>query len=268
MSGNRAPLLEIIGLSRRYALPGGRNLQALDNVSLSVAPGEILGIVGESGCGKSTLARIVMALDRPSDGNVLLEGDDLFALPPRELARRRRDFQMIFQDPYGSLDPRMSVARIVAEPLRLLSERLSRAETAKRVGAMLEDVGLKAEDGARFPHEFSGGQRQRIAIARALITKPKLVVADEATSALDLTVQAQILRLLKDLRARHGLTMLFISHNLGVIEEIADRVGVMQAGRLVEIGGTAEVMENPREDYTRRLLAAEPTLDFLRPATA
>lgn len=261
-----APLLEVRHLTRDYVLRSRegfarQTLRAVDDVSLSIAPREVLGIVGESGCGKSTLARIVMALDRPTAGEVLLEGTSLFQLASSELRRRRRDFQMVFQDPYGSLDPRHSVGRIIAEPLHL--EGGGSATARERVAAMLESVGLKADDARRFPHEFSGGQRQRIAIARALMTGPKLLVADEAVSALDLSVQAQILHLLMELRTRNGLTLLFISHNLGVIEEIADRVGVMHAGKIVEIGATAEVLHRPQHAYTQRLLDAEPTLDMI-----
>jgi peptide/nickel transport system ATP-binding protein len=260
-----APLLEVRHLTRDYPLRSRdgfarQSLRAVDDVSFSVEPGEVLGIVGESGCGKSTLARIVMALDKPTAGEVLLEGTSLFKLRASELRAKRRDFQMVFQDPYGSLDPRHSVGRIVAEPLHLEGRA---AATAARVATTLESVGLKATDANRYPHEFSGGQRQRIAIARALMTQPKLLVADEAVSALDLSVQAQILRLLMDLRRRNGLTMLFISHNLSVIEEIADRVGVMYAGRIVEIGATTDVLHRPQHAYTQRLLDAEPTLDMI-----
>jgi len=261
------PLLSIENLTRDYALRGKggatRTLRAVDGVSLAVEPGSVFAVVGESGCGKSTLARIVMALDRPTSGTVRLGGDDLFALAPKALARKRRDFQMVFQDPYGSLNPRHSVGRIVAEPLHLVDDAPRGRDRQALVARALEDVGLPASAAGRYPHEFSGGQRQRIAIARALITNPKLVVADEAVSALDLSIQAQILRLILSLRDRHGLTVLFITHNIGVVDEIADRVGVMQAGRLVETGPVREVLDHPREDYTRTLLAAEPTLAVL-----
>jgi peptide/nickel transport system ATP-binding protein len=259
-------LLEVRHLTRDYKLRSGdglatRTLRAVDDVSFSVEQGSVLGIVGESGCGKSTLARIIMALDRPTSGEVLLEGDALFALPASALRQRRREFQMVFQDPYGSLDPRHVVGRIIAEPLHL--ETSTKGERATRVAEALESVGLKAADAVRYPHEFSGGQRQRIAIARALITHPKLVIADEAVSALDLSVQAQILHLLMALKERNRLTVLFISHNLGVIEEIADRVGVMYAGRLIEIGATRDVLHHPQHEYTQRLLDAEPTLEVI-----
>lgn len=264
------PLLDIRSLSRDYVsqpLFGAAHVtRALDRVSLTVEAGEIFGIVGESGCGKSTLARLVMALDRPSEGHVLFDGDDLFALSPKELMRRRENFQMVFQDPFGSLDPRQKVERIVAEPMHVLARRPSRSEIRDRVVEMLESVGLQADHASRYPHEFSGGQRQRIAIARALVTEPKLVVADEAVSALDLSVQAQVLNLLMDLREKRGVTFLFITHNLAVVDCIADRVGVMYRGRVVETGPANAVLEAPLHPYTRVLAEAEPGITrFGRP---
>lgn len=255
-------LLEIINLTRQFG-SGEAIVNAVDTVSLSMNAGEILGIVGESGSGKSTLARIVMALDRPTSGNILFEGEDIFSLTAARLKRMRANFQMVFQDPYGSLDPRHKVARIVAEPLYLEHKAPKGAARRDRIAALLEDVGLSAADMDKYPHEFSGGQRQRIAIARALITRPKLLVADEATSALDLTVQAQILRLILDMRAAHGVSVLFITHNIGVVDEICDRVAVMQSGQLVEEGPVRQVLDTPREAYTQRLLSAEPTLEHI-----
>ncbi len=262
-----APLLGVEDLTRRYGDGGlfgrrrGYCRTALDGVSLTVTAGEILGIVGESGCGKSTLARLVMAFDRPTSGRVLLEGEPLFALGPRALARRRLDLQMVFQDPHGSLDPRQTIGRIVAEPLHLLAPRLGRAERAARIGEMLEAVGLGREAAGRYPHQFSGGQRQRIAIARALVTAPKLVVADEPVSALDLSIQAQVLNLILDLNRDRGTAFLFISHNLGVVQAIADRVAVMYRGRIVETGRAASVFAAPQHPYTALLAAAEPVIE-------
>ena len=254
-------LLDIRGITRVY---GGRTpfgleppFTALDNVSFSVSAGSIHGLVGESGSGKSTLARIVMALDRPTTGDIFLEGQSLFSLPARVLKRRRRDFQMVFQDPLASLDPRYTVARIVAEPLHVLEQKPRSDEVRQKVVDSLGQVGLSADALDRFPHEFSGGQRQRIAFARALITRPKLVVADEPVSALDLSVQAQVLNLIMDMREKFGTAFLFISHDLAVVEAIADQVTVMRHGRIVETGTVADVFDRPQQAYTRELLAAQ-----------
>jgi len=255
-----ADLLEVRGLGRTFQL-GGRPVAALDDVSLSLAETRILGVVGESGSGKSTLARLVVGLDRADAGEVRIDGQAIAGLKGAGLRDMRRKVQMVFQDPYGSLDPRQRVGRIVAEPLHLDPAAPRGRARRDMVAGMLDAVGLPDDAIDRFPHEFSGGQRQRIAIARALITRPRLLIADEATSALDLTVQAQILRLILDLRAQYGLAVLFITHNLGVVEEICDEVVVMQAGRVVEAGPVAAVMSAPRQDYTRQLLAAEPRLD-------
>ncbi len=222
------------------------------------APARTLGIVGESGSGKSTLARLVMALEAPSAGRVLFEGRDLHALDAQALRAARREFQMVFQDPFSSLDPRMSIARTVAEPLEKL-EQLGRAERRERAAAMLDAVGLNAaQDLDKVPHEFSGGQRQRIAIARALVTHPKLIVADEPVSALDVSVQAQVLNLMQDLQQRLGLSYLFISHDLAVIERVADELIVLQQGRVVEQGPVRDVLRSPSHAYTQQLLAATP----------
>ncbi len=255
------PLLTVENMVKRYRLPRERLLQAapvveaLRGVSFSVQPGRSLGIVGESGSGKSTLARLVMALEAPTEGRVTLLGRDLHALPAAELRAARRDFQMVFQDPYGSLDPRQRVGRIVAEPL-------IGADAATRrtlVAESLDAVGLRATDADKYPHEFSGGQRQRIAIARALITRPKLIVADEPVSALDVSVQAQVLNLLADLQQQFGVTYLFISHDLAVVDHVCDDVAVMQAGLIVEYGPAEQVLQRPAHAYTRTLLAALPS---------
>ncbi|MEO1191249.1 MAG: oligopeptide/dipeptide ABC transporter ATP-binding protein [Pseudomonadota bacterium] len=266
----KAPLLQTKGLCKDYLLPRqrltspGPRLRAVIDVSVTLEAGQSLGIVGESGCGKSTLARLVTALDRPTAGSVHFDGEDLFALAPEALRRLRRRFQMVFQDPYGSLDPRHRIGRSIAEPLTTLEAPGSRAETNERVAGVLEDVGLKASDASRYPHEFSGGQRQRIAIARAIITHPGLVVADEAVSALDVSVQAQVLNLFLDLQERQGLTYLFISHDLAVVRHIAQQVCVMYRGRVVESGPTATVFTQPAHPYSRALLDAVPHPDPAR----
>jgi len=256
-------LLEVQGLAKRYRLPRERLfgpphvVQALDDVSFALQAGRSLGVVGESGSGKSTLARLVMALEVPSAGRVTLAGTNLHALPREELRRARTRFQMVFQDPYGSLDPRQPVWRIVAEPLDAQG-KASRNEQRERVAEMLDAVGLRAADAVKYPHEFSGGQRQRIAIARALVTRPALVVADEPVSALDVSVQAQVLNLMQDLQQRFGVAYLFVSHDLAVVELMCDDVLVLQHGRMVEQGRTETVFRKPRHPYTRRLLEAMP----------
>ncbi|RRD56761.1 ABC transporter ATP-binding protein [Comamonadaceae bacterium OH2545_COT-014] len=254
------PLLEMRQVVQRYPLPR-RSLfqapgavQALHGVSLTVQAGRSMGIVGESGSGKSTLARLAMALEAPTAGQVLFEGRDLNALPPAELRAARRGFQMVFQDPYGSLDPRRAIWRTVAEPAAAL-EGASAAQQRERAAEALASVGLPASALDQYPHQFSGGQRQRIAIARALITRPRLIVADEAVSALDVSVQAQVLNLMADLQARHGITFLFISHDLAVVAHLCADVAVMQAGHIVEQGPVRQVLGQPQHPYTRELLA-------------
>jgi len=256
-------LLQVDGIVREY-----RGRRVLHGIDLAVPRGGSLGIVGESGSGKSTLARTILALDRPQAGTVRLLGQDLFALPASRLRAARRHMQAVFQDPYGSLDPRMSVGRIVAEPLLMLRD-VSPAERARRVAAALDAVGLPAASRERTPHEFSGGQRQRIAIARALMTRPALVVADEPVSALDVSVQAQVLNLMLDLQAQLGLAWVFISHDLAVVRCIAREVAVLYQGRIVEQGPTAEVFDAPRHPYTAALVAAvpRPGVARVRPAS-
>ena len=257
------PLLQVEGLVRHYAMPRERLLQpppqvqALRGVSFTLQAGRSLGIVGESGSGKSTLARLVMALDTPTSGRVLLDGRDLHALPREELRRARCDFQMVFQDPYGSLDPRQTVERIVTEPLSAQGER-DRRVLHQRASEVIESVGLRPGDLGKYPHEFSGGQRQRIAIARALITRPRLIVADEPVSALDVSVQAQVLNLLQDLQAEYGVTYLLISHDLAVVHHLCDEVLVLWQGQVVEQGRPEELFRAPRHPYTRALLEAVP----------
>ncbi len=263
------PLLQVEGLVRDYRLPRRKLLgptprrRALFGVDLELAAGRSLGVVGESGCGKSTLARAVVALEAPTQGQVRFKGKDLFALRPPALRRLRRHFQMVFQDPYGSLDPRYRIGRSVAEPLDALESEDSAARR-ERIAEALDAVGLKAADAARYPHEFSGGQRQRIAIARALITRPELIVADEPVSALDVSVQAQVLNLMLDLQERLGLAYLFISHDLSVIRTVAQEVAVMYLGRIVEQGPSQAVFADPAHPYTRALVAAVPQPDPAR----
>jgi peptide/nickel transport system ATP-binding protein len=239
-------------LPREHLLAAAPRLRALDDVSFTLRRGKSLGIVGESGSGKSTLARLVMALEAPSAGQVIFNGQDLNALPAAALRQARAGFQMVFQDPYGSLDPRRRVLQTVCEPLPQVDRELA-AET-------LDAVGLRAADLDKYPHEFSGGQRQRIAIARALITRPLLIVADEPVSALDVSVQAQVLNLMQDLQDRFGVTYLFISHDLAVIDLVCDEVIVLQQGRVVEQGHPDAMFKAPQHPYTQRLLAAIPGL--------
>jgi peptide/nickel transport system ATP-binding protein len=262
------PLLEVSALVKTYRSSGvgpfarRSATPALAGVSFAVRRQRSFGIVGESGSGKSTLARIALALDRPDSGAVRLEGRSLFELPRRELRAMRAHMQMVFQDPYGSLDPRQRIGKIVAEPLAALGGA-GRAERRARVQASLEAVGLKSSDALKHPHEFSGGQRQRIAIARALITRPKLVVADEPVSALDVSVQAQALNLMSDLEREAGVTFLLISHDLAVVAHICETTAVMYRGRIVEIGKTDDLFANPAHPYTRELVDATPRLDRL-----
>jgi len=259
-----APLLQVRQLCRRYTLPrrtpweAAPVVDALIDASFTVETGRSLGIVGESGSGKSTLARLVMALDTPTSGQVLLDGQDLHALPPRALRAARRGFQMVFQDPYGSLDPRHTVERIVAEPLAALDtpNAMTAADQRQRVRATLESVGLRASDLGKYPHEFSGGQRQRIAIARALVTRPRLIVADEPVSALDVSVQAQVLNLMVDLQQQYGVTYLLISHDLAIVNHLCSDVAVMTQGRIVELAPAAQIFQAPQHPYTRLLLDA------------
>ena len=238
-------------------------LKAVDGVSLTIDSGETLGLVGESGCGKSTVARLIVGLYTPTRGTIefdgaILAGDRAVDGAVRRAARR--GMQMIFQDPYASLNPRWRVADVIAEPILALAPETSKDEVASRVAALLAQVGLARADGVKYPHQFSGGQRQRISIARALSTSPRFLVCDEPTSALDVSVQAQVLNLMRELQHKLGLTYLFISHNLAVIHHIADRVGVMYLGRIVELAATRRLFAAPRHPYTRMLLAAVPDL--------
>jgi len=265
-------MLETIGVTHWFdvskpwlqrILSGGQrlSLRAVDDVSFRIGRGTTLSLVGESGCGKSTIARLAVGLYPPSAGEIRFEDQPLSAVRAQPALRRRMN--MIFQDPYASLNPRWRVRDIVAEPLRAFGIAQSRNEIAGRVGELLRQVGLAASDGEKYPHEFSGGQRQRISIARALSSEPEFLVCDEPTSALDVSVQAQILNLMRDLQRRLGLTYLFISHNLAVVRHVSDRLGVMYLGRIVELGPAEAIFAAPRHPYTRLLLDAIPDLELI-----
>ncbi|MBM3534723.1 MAG: ATP-binding cassette domain-containing protein [Alphaproteobacteria bacterium] len=274
MAESPRPLVKVSGLARYFdvsapwlnrVLDGQPRLilRAVDGLDFEISKGETLALVGESGCGKSTVARLVVGLYRPSTGSIVFDGVDMAGLGGRaEMAPIRRRLQMIFQDPYASLNPRWRVSAIVSEPIRAFRLIEGESKIVERVGQLLRQVGLSPVDGEKYPHEFSGGQRQRISIARALSSQPEFLVCDEPTSALDVSVQAQILNLMKDLQRQLGLTYLFISHNLAVVRHIADRVGVMYLGRLAEIGPKTTLFTLPRHPYTRMLLDTIPDLDM------
>lgn len=265
-------LLEVKNLTMHFPIESGilirkkvGAIRAVDGVDFSIKQGETLGLVGESGCGKSTTARAIAQLYRPTGGEVLFEDRDLCKLTPHQMLRARMDLQMIFQDPYASLNPRMTVGDIVAEPMTIYANRgllkLTKKDIRRRVEELLEKVGLSHFFINRYPHEFSGGQRQRVGVARTLALNPKLILADEPVSALDVSIQSQILNLLKDLQKEFNLTFLFIAHDLAVIEHISSRVAVMYLGKIVEISNSVDLYKNPLHPYTKALLSAVPIPD-------
>ena len=260
-------LLEVTNLKEYFPIRGGilnrtlGNVRAVDGVSFYLKRGESLGIVGESGCGKSTTARAVLRLIEPTEGEILFEGNNILSLPKKELRNLRRDMQIIFQDPYASLDPRRCVGQIIAEPLNVFGVFANKIEKQDRIAYLLDKVGLHPEDSRRYPHEFSGGQRQRIGIARALAINPKLIIGDEPVSALDVSIQAQIINLLEDIQEDFGLSYVIIAHDLAVVEHICDRIAVMYLGKIVESAPDVELYSNPKHPYTQALLSAVPIAD-------
>lgn len=255
------PLIQVNGLKKYFNVGKGNILKAVDDINFSIRQGETLGMVGESGCGKSTAGRTILRLYEPTAGSVNFGGTDIYKLPPNKMKAMRRDMQMIFQDPYASLNPRFTVSDIIGEAFDIHKLTDSRKERKKKIEELLDMVGLNPDHATRYPHEFSGGQRQRIGIARALAVDPKFIICDEPISALDVSIQAQVVNLLKDLQDRLGLTYLFIAHDLSMVKHISDRVAVMYLGKMVELADSEELYSNPIHPYTKTLLSAIPIPD-------
>lgn len=267
---NETPILEVRDLRVRFPVGGGlfgtprQWVHAVDGVSLKIAPGEIVGLVGESGCGKTTLGRTILRLTEPQSGSILFRGTEVTRMPEKEFRLFRKKMQMIFQDPFSTLNPRMTAGESIGEALDVHGLVAGRGDRTRRVAELLESVGLPSDSADRYPHEFSGGQRQRIGIARALAVEPELIVCDEPVSALDVSVQAQVINLLHDLSRTRGIALLFISHDLAVVRHLCSRIVVMYLGRVVESGPTVEVCQSPAHHYTRALLASVPKLEGTR----
>ncbi|KMK77831.1 ABC transporter ATP-binding protein [Alkalihalobacillus pseudalcaliphilus] len=264
---NKEVLLEVDGLKQYFPIKGGifgrtvNHVKAVDDISFTIKEGETVSIVGESGCGKSTTGRAILRLDNPYEGQVFFQGEDLLALSNTQMRKKRKDLQIIFQDPYASLNPRQTVSQILEESMQVQSV-VPKKDRRNRVRELLETVGIGEHQLDRYPHEFSGGQRQRIGIARALSVNPKLIVCDEAVSALDVSIQAQVLNLLKELQRDYKLTYLFISHDLGVVRHISDRIIVMYLGKIVEVADKKSLFQNPKHPYTQALLSAIPSTNI------
>lgn len=262
------PLLQVCNLVKHYPFRHGKMftrrsslIRAMENVSFNLHPGQTIGLVGESGCGKSTLAKVVTRLIEPTSGEVLYQGRNIFDLSREDMRQLRKDIQIVFQDPYSSLNPRMTVAEIIGESWRVFPDILPRSKWSTRIGELLTRVGLHSSDAGRFPHQFSGGQRQRIGIARALASNPKVIICDEPVSALDASVQAQVINLLEDIQAEYGLSYIFIAHDLSVVRHISDQVIVMYLGKIIEYGDTDKVYGQPTHPYSQALLSAVPLPD-------
>lgn len=269
VAASTEPILEVRGLVKHFDVGGGFSfgrdrsvIQAVDDVNFTLRRGETLGLVGESGCGKSTVARTLLRLEEPTAGQALFHGRDVFSAGARELKDIRRRIQVIFQDPYASLNPRLRVEQIISEPWLIHSDVLPRSDWPDRVRELLQSVGLRREHAERYPHEFSGGQRQRIGIARAMALNPEIIICDEPVSALDVSVQAQVVNLLEEIQERFGIAYVFIAHDLSVVRHMSHRVAVMYLGRIVELGDKTQVYDRPRHPYTKALLSAQPAVDF------